>query len=368
MSTQNRVLIVGMTHEIGGMENYIINLYRKINRDLIQFDFINDKPGNKIPFQDEIETLGGRIIDVPIIRDGPVQHYYKLYQIFHDTDYRAVHYNISWRIRNLDVLQFAKRHRVPIRILHVHTIANEGGKTYGIQRVREEIAYIRKEKLVTHRFACSEEAGKWMFGNHPFEVVPNGIDTDRFDYNPSARQEIRAKKGVTNETIYGTVARLYKVKNPLFLVDVFYEIHKLQPNSKFWHIGGGVLQNEMENKIQELGLSDSYYLLGRKENVSDYLNAMDLFLFPSIFEGFPISLLEAQNSGLKCLASDTIPDAVNLTGNVIFCSLEHDARAWAEKAVKNSIYKRESCKKQLIDARYSIEQTAADYQNLILSP
>ena len=367
VESKNRVLIAGMTHEVGGMENYVINLYRQIDRNVIQFDFINDSPGNKIPFQDEIEALGGRVFDVPMIHKGPLQHYVRLHQIFSNTEYKAVHYNVSWNIRNVDVFQFAKRHHVPIRILHVHTTSNENGNTTGIQKLREDRAFKLKDRLITHRFACSESAGKWMFGDYPFEVVPNGIDTDRFDYNPSVRQEIRAKNGVTNETIYGTVARLYKVKNPLFLVDIFYEIHKLQPNSKFWHIGGGGLQEEMEKKILALGLSNSYCLLGRKDNVPDYLNAMDFFIFPSLFEGFGISLLEAQNSGLKCLASDTIPEAVNVTGNVLFYSLKHDAKHWAEVAVRNSRYNRESGKISLINAHYSIVQTAADFQNLILS-
>ena len=365
MESRTRVLIAGLTHTFGGMENYVMNLYRHIDRELIQFDYINNIPGEKIPFQDEIQTLGGRVYDVPILRKGIIKHYAGLYKVFRSNQYKALYYHAGAKLKNTDYFQFALRNNVPIRILHVHAVSNER-KTTGLQRIRELRAQKKKDSLITHRFACSKEAGEWMFEEKPFLVLANGIDTDRFDYNVSVRQKIRAENGIAREKVYGTVARLEEVKNPLFLIDVFYEIHKLQPESRFWHIGGGPLRQEMQEKINMLGLSDSYFLFGIKENVSDYLNAMDLFVFPSKFEGFGIALLEAQTSGLKCLASDTIFEAVNVTGNVTFCSLQESAGTWAETAVKLSDYSRESGKSPLLCTKYDIRQTAKDFQDFIL--
>ncbi len=365
MDAPTKVLIAGMTHTFGGMESYVMNLYRHIDRNLIQFDFINNIPEEKIPCQDEIQTLGGNVFDVPIIRKGLIKHYIGLHKVFHSNKYKALYYHRSDRLKNIDIFQYARWNNVPIRILHSHAVFNEI-KVSGIQKIRELSVHKKKDSLITHRFACSKEAGEWMFEEEPFQVVPNGIDIEKFDYNAAVRQKIRTENGITREKVYGTVARLEEVKNPLFLIDVFYEIHKLQPESRFWHVGRGPLKAAMQEKIDSLGLRDSYFLLGAKENVSDYLNAMDLFIFPSKHEGFGIALLEAQTSGLKCLASDTIFETVNVTGNVTFCSLQESAGTWAETAVKLSDYSRESGKSPLLCAKYDIRQTAKDFQDFIL--
>lgn len=365
MESQTRVLIAGLTHTFGGMENYVMNLYRYIDRDVIQFDFINNIPGQKIPFQDEIQALGGRVFDVPMIRKGIIKHYFGLHKVFLSNDYKALYYQGGTRLKNTDVFQYALRSNVPIRILHSHAVFDET-EASGVQKIRELRARKKMNSLITHRFACSKEAGEWMFEGETFQILPNGIDTEQFDYNASARQQIRMENGVTRETIYGTVARLDEVKNPLFLIDVFYEIHKLQPESRFWHVGGGPLKKKMQKKINSLGLSECYILFDIKENVSDYLNAMDVFIFPSKHEGFGIALLEAQTSGLKCLASDTVSDVTNVTGNVTFCPLQESAEKWAEIAVKMSEYSRKSGRSPLLCAKYDIRETAKEFQAFIL--
>ena len=172
-----------------------------------------------------------------------------------------------------------------------------------------------------------------MFGdNVDFKVVKNGIVTEKFEFDTGIRNKVRSKEKADNRTVYGTVARLSDEKNPEFLVDLLSEIHRLQPNSVFWHIGGGELEQEIRRKIRQMGLEESYLMLGKRDNVADYLNAMDLFLLPSLYEGFPIVLVEAQTAGLRCLVSDTVPKEVNITGNVCFLPLELPPADWAKKA------------------------------------
>ena len=362
-----KVLIVGMTPEKGGRETFIMDLYRRIDRSKIQFDYINTCPNKNIAFTDEIQEMGGRILYVPMLRHGPIAHYRTLHRVFAEGHYHAVYYNANSFLKNADVFQVAEQYQVPLRILHSHN-SSDLIKQPLIQRIREHKARQAIVRYVTHYFSCSTEAGKWMFGEEtPFTVINNGIDTERFDFCSEVREQLRSAHAVGNKTVYGTVARIRPEKNPFFLLDVFSEIHHLQPDSVLWHIGGGSLEPELREKIALLGLEDSFLLLGRKDNVEDYLNAMDLFLLPSIHEGFPITLVEAQTSGLRCLIADTITPDVDLTGNITFLPLTKDPKEWAETAIALASYKRNSCRPAIIEKGFDVATRVADFEQLILA-
>lgn len=358
MAEPKRILIAGLTAETGGMESYIMNLYRHTDRSRLQFDFINQNPVKDLAFSDEITAMGGRIYRVPYLRDGFFEHYKSLKRVFGDTEYEAIYYQSNRQLKNADLFRYAKKYNVRRRILHSHNSGELGvGK---IGRLRIKMTEPKLKKLLTDCFACSEEAGKWMFSwTDNVTVIKNGVDTTVFDYHPETGERIREENGAGGKKIFGTVGRISKEKNPLFLADLFAEIHKKNPDTIFFHIGGGDMEEDLRKRILEKDLKDSYILLGRKDNVSDYLNAMDLLLLPSVHEGFPITLVEAQCSGMHCLVSDKITETVNITGNVYFKSIEEDAEKWAVDALAASEYERHSCRDILTEKGFD-EQSIAD--------
>ena len=364
-----RVLIVGMTFEVGGRETFVMDLYRHLDRSKIQFDFLNNDSTRPLAFEDEIRALGGRIFTMPMAREAPLLHYMALRRLFRDNSFAAVYYHANNFIRNADVFRKAKEYGVPLRLLHSHNSANWGDETL-LQRMSQKYAAAQGKRCITHRLSCSQAAGEWMFGRDAgFRVVKNGVDTLKFDYSPELRNAVRAREGVGRCVVYGTVGRVTDVKNSLFLVDIFSEIHARQPDSVFWHVGGGPREQQMREKICALGLEDSYFLLGRQSRVADYLNGMDLFLLPSVFEGFPLTLVEAQDSGLHCLVSDCVTTDVNLTGNIRYLPLDRGAAQWAETAIEmaSSAGSRCSCRELLIEKGYDSASTAQWFQALILS-
>lgn len=364
---QERVLIAGLTPETGGMESYVMELYRHIDRSRIQFDFLNIHKGQPLAFEEEILSLGGKVFYYPLLRNDPVGHYLCLFRVFKNTHYKAVYYHASKKVKSVDVFRFAKHFGVPLRLMHSHSVANYHDPS-PFQKLRELKAARELPKYVTHYFCCSQAAGEWMFGdNVDFKVVKNGIVTEKFEFDTGIRNKVRSKEKADNRTVYGTVARLSDEKNPEFLVDLLSEIHRLQPNSVFWHIGGGELEQEIRRKIRQMGLEESYLMLGKRDNVADYLNAMDLFLLPSLYEGFPIVLVEAQTAGLRCLVSDTVPKEVNITGNVCFLPLELPPADWAKKAVElASPYERKSYRSLVTENGFDITSRTADFERLIL--
>ena len=377
-----RVLIVGLTSNKGGLETFVLELYRRIDRNRIQFDFLRFSKDRKLAYEDEIVSLGGRVFYCPTIRDNIVEHFHSLHLIFRQTHYKAVYYQANDKILSVDVFRIAMMHAVPIRILHSHNsthlrelpeglyheMIGSGFRDPIYQRIRKTIASKTMNRYVTHYFCCSKAAGEWMFGkNRNFKVINNGIDTVQYAFNPEMRDQIRQLENVKDKVVFGTVARFAPEKNPLFLIDIFHAIHKTRPDSVFWHIGGNFLESQVREKIIRLNLEDSYLLLGSKDNVCEYLNAMDLFLLPSIYEGFPITLVEAQTSGLHCLVSNTITPEVDITGNVAFFSLDEPAEKWADAAISMIGYKRESHQQQVAEQGFDIHTRVRDFEELILS-
>ena len=365
MSEAKRILIAGLTSEMGGMESYIMNLYRHVDRDRLQFDFVNHL-NEKIVFEDEINKLGGRIFNVPMIRNGFLEHYTAMDSLFKNTKYEALYYQSNRKLKNADLFRYAKKYGVPHRILHSHNTRELDESK--VNQIRVKITKGQLESLITERFACSKEAGEWMFpGASDVTVVNNGVDTVLFDHDEATASKIKEQEGVGNVKIFGTVGRICIEKNSLFLVDIFEEIHKKDKDTIFWHIGGGGLEAEMREKIKAKGLEDSYILLGRKSNVSDYLKAMDVLLLPSKHEGFPITLVEAQCSGMKCLIADNITKSVDITGNVKFKSIDDSAEEWAKNAIALSDYQRSSCRDILKEKGYDEQGIADWFENYVLS-
>lgn len=326
-----RFLITGMTEKPGGIESYIMTLYRRLDHSELQFDFINNTPF-RLAYEDEIRQAGGRIIPLTGRRRNPAAHYFD-YARFYRRDagkYAGIYCNLM-SLSNIDDLRQAARYGIPMRIVHSHCASDGGCDDSLIRRALHHWHQKEAARYATERFACSEAAGKWMFGAEAFRFIPNAIDLKKYDYNEALRAAVRKELKAKDTTlILGTAGRLETPKNPLFMVEVFAEFLRLCPEALFLHLGEGSLKEQMEAQIKRLGVAGKYLLLGSQLDAGRYYQAMDGFLFPSRSEGFGIALLEAQAAGLLCFLSEQIPQEAQAVPELCHVTAVRDgAGKWA---------------------------------------
>lgn len=349
-------------HVIGGMgaggaEAMIMNLYRHIDKEEIQFDFLVHT--SKECFYDkEILLLGGRIFRAE--KYSILNHCHYKRQIDHfmsshpEIDIVHGHINSCAFI----YLKSAKTHHKKT-ILHCHA-TKRTDRT--VRAAAFELSVRLARRIPDYYLACSRNAGKSRFGDKilaggNFQILENGIDAPRFSFDPSMRKRIRNENGIENsQIVIGHVGRFTYAKNHQFLLDVFERFHKRHPNAVLWLIGDGELKAEIQKQAAVRPCADAICFLGVKNNISDYLQGMDAFLFPSVFEGLGISLVEAQASGLPCLASDRIQDEADMQAGLLHrLSLDIGAEVWADK-----LYEILSESRTRIDTRAYIEAAGYD--------
>jgi glycosyltransferase EpsF len=285
----------------GGVEAVVFNYYRTIDRERVQFDFIIDEDSpNEIP--NDIQELGCRVYKIPSYRHLPA-YMKSLKRIFAEGQYRIVHSHMN--TLSVFALSAAKRAGVPVRSAHSHSTAGKGEFARNIMKYA-----LRPFSRVcpTHLFACSEYAGRWLFGDRAFEkgevtVIRNAIDTSKFRFNAQTRERVRRELGVTDKLVIGHVGRFMPQKNHTFLLDIFAEVHRKKPDSVLLLIGDGELRQAMEEKAEWLGLGDSVMFLGARDDVHELYQAMDEFVLPSLYEGLAVVRVEAASAGLPCLVS-----------------------------------------------------------------
>lgn len=333
-----KVLIVGLSEIVGGTETFLMNYYRKINREHIQFDFLTNK--EHIVFEDEIRQLGGKIYKVLSPKAGYIKYKKSIRNFFeiHAKEYLAIWMNTSILI-NLDYLKYAKKYGIKSRILHSHTSRNFKGPLFGfLHFINKKISV---KKYATDYWACATAAGKWFYTEDllrtdSFCVISNAIDVDKYKYNESIRQLYREQLDLGDAFVLGTVGRLIPLKNHSFMIDILAEILKKRENSCLVLVGDGELFDALKEKANHMGIADKVKLLGSRQDVPQILQTMDVFLLPSEFEGLPLSLLEAQAAGLVCYASDVITDEVKVTSEVNYLPLESGAKKWADTILEKT--------------------------------
>lgn len=352
-----RILHVVPNMNSGGIENLIMNIYRNIDRSKVQFDFLvhYEKKGF---FDDEIEKLGGKIYRFSIREDNNIFKYIKdLNKFFKEhKEYKVIHGHMA--SLGFIYLGIAKKHKVPVRIAHSH----------GTSHLRNLKGYIKfvTFKLIKYKsnvnFACSTEAGRYLFGEKiKFEFIPNAIDMKKFKYNKQIREEVRTKLNIKNEQlVIGNIGRFNLQKNHSFLLYIFNEVVKQDKNAVLLLIGTGELENDIKQKIKELQLENNVKLLGVRKDVDKLYQAMDVFVMPSLFEGLPLTGVEAQASNLKCYFSDTITKEVVISNNIEFLSLKLTPKQWADKIVKGAKYVREDVK--ISNDKFDIKKMAKDME------
>ena len=319
----------------GGVESVVMNYYQHIDRNKIQFDFICDSDSIKIPYQ-EIEALGGKVILIPPYQKI-VQYHKELKKILKQGNYKIVHSHIN----TLSVLSLftAKCARVPVRIAHSHSTTNPKEKKKNL--IKQGLRPFSKV-FATHYMCCSEFAGRWLFGDKEYNkgnvyLINNAIDINRFKFNEAIRKEVRKELNLKEDTMaVGHIGRFGEQKNHNFLIDIFKELQKQKENSILLLVGQGKKEREIQEKVKELKLENKVIFLGQRKEVNKFYQAFDAFVFPSLYEGLGMCLIEAQCSNLYCLASDEVPKIAKINENVEFLGLSEPAKEWANRILENS--------------------------------
>lgn len=348
--------------ENGGVEAVVMNYYRHIDRNKVQFDFIVDSDSS-CPQEDEIKSLGGRVI-----RIAPYQkitaNMRDLRRIFKQNKYKIVHAELT--TMSVFSLAVAASCGISIRIAHSHSTIGKGEKKKNIMK------YILRpfsKVFATHYFACSDYAGKWLFGKNigkskRYKVIPNAIDTKKFRFDQTVRDEVRKELGIEGKFVVGHIGRFCFAKNHDFLIDIFYEVHKKRPDSVLILIGEGELLESVKQKVHRLILDQSVKFLSVRNDVYRLYQAFDVFVLPSRYEGFGLVALEAQFSGLPTILSDKVPEEVIITNNVKYCALENSSTEWAD-IVLNATYKNR--KIQTESMKYNIREQAKKLGKIYLT-
>lgn len=340
----------------GGVESVIMNYYKHMDRNKIQFDFICDNDSTNIPY-DEIKKLGGRVILCPPYQKQ--KEYQKfLIDLFNKKKYKIVHSNIN--TLSVFPLHAAYKAGVPIRIAHSHSTSN---KKEWKKNIIKNILRPLSKKYANVYFACSKKAGNYLFGkNTNYTIINNAIDLDKFKYNEKIRKEKRKELNIKDSTlVIGHVGRFVDQKNHTFLIDTFNEIHKKNKDTVLLLIGQGPKEKEIKEKVKELKLNDSVKFLGQREDVDKLYNAMDVFLLPSLYEGLGMVLIEAQANGLPCVASTEVPKDADM-GNTKFVDLSN--KDGFVNAVLDDKLKRKDCMEKIKSDGYDIENEAEKLEKM----
>lgn len=332
---QIHVLVLDTVMDRGGAEAMIMNYMRNIDSDLIKFDFLTNRD-YRAAYEDEIESLGGKVYHMCPMYPGKFRRYKREVREFltEHPEYKIIHSNLEER--SYFALKEAKKLGVPVRISHSHN------RPLGVNLKLIMRYYFRfmLKYYNTHMFACGVEAGDWLYGKKNRDkviVMKNAIDSKRYVYDAAKSIQMKKALGVENKFVIGHVGRFFEQKNHPFLIDIFCEIHKKNADTVLLLVGGGELddslKNRMKQKVSDLGLDDCVQFLGVRDDVDEVMQAFDVFLLPSLFEGLPMTMVEAQASGLPCVISDKVPIQCDITGNVKVVALKDRPEVWAEEVL-----------------------------------
>lgn len=347
----------------GGVESVVMNYYKNIDRSKIQFDFICDEDSTNIPF-DEIKELGGKVIIVPSY--SHIFSYNKeLNKIFKENKYKIVHSHIN--TLNVFPLRIARKCKVPIRISHSHSTSN---KKEIKKNIIKSILKPFSKLYATDYYACSKYAGIYLFGqNTKFNILNNAIDLDKFKYNKKYNNEIRKELNISSDTfVIGHVGRFVTQKNHSFLIDIFYELQKTNPNSALLLVGQGPLQDKIKLKVKNLHIEDKVYFLNQRNDVYKIFSSFDVFLLPSLYEGLPVVGVEAQASGLLCVLSDNMTKETKVLESTVFVSSKENASYWSKTILDNyKDFQRKDCKNELVKANFEIKSLSKELENIYIN-
>ncbi len=344
-----------------GLETMLMNYYRNIDRDKIQFDFLTHRP-DRGDYDDEIESLGGRIYYAPRLYPQNYPKYFNWMERFflEHPEYKIVHSHID--AMSYLPLKAAKMANVPVRIAHSHnTSIDKDFKFFLKQYFRTKIT-----RVATDYCTCGQEAGNFLFGDRNFTFIPNAIEVDRFLFNEDLRKKKRAELEIKNEFVVGHVGRLSYQKNHKLLIEIFNELLKVEPNSLLVLVGVGEKEEEIKKQVHQFDIDSKVKFLGNRIDVNELYQAMDIFVMPSFFEGVPVVGIEAQFSDLPCVFSDRVPKEVKFNKKTEFVKLEATLSEWVKAIKKMKGIERRIDAEGLVNNPYDIKIAHTILENYYL--
>lgn len=352
MSSPIRVLHIVTHMERGGLETLLMNYYRAIDRSKLQFDFLVHRP-TQAAYDAEILSAGGNIFRLPALNPFSPAYRRALDTFFREhSDYRIVHCHLD--CMSAIPLKYAKKHGIPVRIAHAHNSSQDKDLKYLLKLLwkRAIPAY------ATDLFACGKLAGDWFFGDRAYTILNNAIDVHSFSFRQEVRDRVRNALQIDDALVVGHVGRFCAVKNHTFILDVFSDLLKICPKANLLLIGDGPLRAAMEQKAADLGIAQNIAFLGLRADIPDLLQAMDVFIFPSLYEGLPVSLIEAQAAGLPCVVSDRISTECVQTPLVRQLPLDCDPDLWPTAVRQAAQTTRSDTAVLLSEAGFDVHQNA----------
>lgn len=340
----------------GGTEALLMSLLRTINHEKFHFDFV-EQTQDICDYDDEILELGSKIYRCPNLSLTNLNEYRNWWKKFYSEhpQYLIIHGH-SRGSAPIYLKEAQKAGR--IAIAHCHN--NSHGK--GIKGAIRYFWQIPLRNLADYNFACSYDSGISQYGkNGKFEIIKNGIQTERFIWNPKTRERVRREFCLEKNFVVGNVARFEEQKNHKFLLKIFYEIQRLCPEARLMLVGCGTLDSQIHKQARELGIEDKIIFTGVRSNVNELMQAMDVFVLPSHFEGLGIVNIEAQAAGLSCFVSDkVVPAEVNITDLMHYISLDCSPKNWAEQILNGriAIENRRDMSKEIVDSGFDIKATS----------
>lgn len=345
----------------GGAESFIFNMYRNIDREAIQFDFVLRSRENNTVLIDEVNKMGGRVYIMPEFPKRPYANYKALKLFFKEhKEYKIIHVHANAMLYITPFL-LAKKNNIHCRILHSHSTATQNHSLY---RVIHRFNRLFLKEYATYFFACGYEAAKWMFKENKFKIINNAIDTKLYVYNENLREKLRIEMRLEDRFVVGHVGRFVEPKNHTYLIDIFKEIYDKNPKASLVLLGDGELLPNIREKVHRLNLQENVLFLGQRSDVADLLQVFDAFVFPSLFEGVPVALIEAQAAGLQCFVSNKVSDKVKITKLVNFLSIEEPTNVWANMILSESNYLREDMSIEIKKNDFDIKDNSRKMQEI----
>lgn len=351
-----RLLCVVSSMERGGAETFLMKLYRQLDREKYQFDFCVSNPKQGF-YDDEIKQLGGKIYLIPQKSRKPIASFLALKKIVKENRYKSVLRTSQQSLATLDLIAAKMGGATKL----IYRSSNAGMAEGKFSKIINKIFSFLPKIVPNIKVAPSTEAATFVFGKKAIDkgkvlFLHNGLNYNDFRFDVEKRKKIREELGIRDKKVYGHIGRFNIQKNHMFLLEVFKNIYEKDNNSILILIGEGELRQQIFKKIEELNLISSVFILEPKKNVNEYLMAMDLFIFPSFFEGMPNVIIEAQATGLPCVISDSITKEANITGIVKYLDLNKGDKYWADFIMKNTNTDRRDYYEEFFEKKYCIEE------------
>lgn len=325
-----RVLQVVNNMHRAGLETMLMNYYRHIDREKIQFDFLTHRP-EKDDYDDEIESMGGVVYHAPRLYPQNYPAYFKFMKQFfvEHSEYKIIHSHID--TMSFLPLLAGKKAGISVRIAHSHNTSIDKD----FKRLLKNYFRSKITTVANYYCACGEEAGQFLFQGKEFDIIPNAVEAELFSFNEENRKRKRKELQLADQLVIGHIGRISYQKNHKFLIEIFHEILKMKKDAILLLIGIGEKELEIIQQVHKLGIENNVRFLGSRSDVDMLYQAMDVFVLPSLFEGIPVVGVEAQFANLSCFFSNKVPKEVDFSGKCKFVDLKDNAKTWAETIVND---------------------------------